>query len=319
MTLPERVARFRSRLESDPRTYRHITLAALFLLVAIVLTGAAVRLTGSGMGCPTWPNCESGRLIAREETNIHTWIEQGNRLFTGLVSVSVVLAVLGSMVRKPRRRDLVLWSWSLVAGVAGQIVLGGLTVLFHLSPPFVMGHFLLSAVLVGCATVLHRRAGEPDDGVRTPMVTDELRRVLRLIVVAATTVLVTGTIVTGAGPHGGDEDVERLDFAIGTVAQVHAAAVWILVAATIGALWLAHRGEAGPKLIRALQVLVLVEVTQGGIGYTQYFTGVPEGLVALHILGSMLVWIAALSVLLRSDEVKAVEATTAPTPEPALT
>lgn len=234
---------------------------------------------------------------------MHTLIEQGNRLFTGLVSVSVVLAVLGSMVRRPRRRDLVVWSWSLVAGVLGQILLGGLTVLFHLSPPFVMGHFLLSAVLVGCATVLHHRAGEPDDGVRVPVATDRSRRVLRYLLAAATVVLITGTVVTGAGPHGGDEDVERLNVAIGTAAQVHAGAVWILVGLTVLALWLAHRGDADDRLTRALQVLVLVEITQGGIGYTQYFTGVPEGLVALHILGSMMVWIGALAVFLRSDVV----------------
>lgn len=290
-------------MKSDPVLYRRISLAALVLLVAIVITGAAVRLTGSGMGCPTWPNCESGRLVARNETDIHTLIEQGNRFFTGLVSVSVALAVLGSLWRKPRRRDLVFWSCSLVVGVVAQIVLGGITVLVHLSPPFVMAHFLVSAVLVGCATVLHHRAGEPDAGERVATVTDDLRRVIVVIVVAASTVLLTGTIVTGTGPHGGDENVERLGFAISNVARVHAVAVWILLAASVLAAWMAHRGDARPGLQRALQILILVEICQGGIGYTQYFTGVPEGLVILHILGSMVVWIAALAVALRTDEV----------------
>lgn len=305
----------RGRLPTlSPAAYRRITLSALVSLCVIVVSGTAVRLTGSGLGCPTWPNCEPGRLIAKDETDVHTLIEQGNRLFTGVVSVAVVLAVLGSIVRVPRRRDLTRWSWSLVAGVAAQIVLGGLTVLFELAPPFVIGHFLLSAVLVGCATVLHHRAGEPDDGVRAPTTTPELRRLVQLLVVSAATVLVTGTIVTGAGPHGGDEDVERLSFLVPDVVRIHAVAVWLLVAGTLGALWLAGRGEASAPVVRALRVLVVVEVAQGAIGYTQYFTGVPEGLVAVHVLGSMLVWIAAVSVLLRTTEILSPDADRADRP-----
>lgn len=290
----------RERLAIRPAIYRRITLFALVSLGVIVVSGAAVRLTDSGLGCPTWPNCEDGRLIARDETDLHTLIEQGNRLFTGVVSVAVVLAVLGSMLRVPRRRDLTVWSWSLVGGVAAQIVLGGLTVLFHLAPPLVMGHFLLSAVLVGCATVLHHRAGEDDDAVRTPAATVELRRLIQVVAVAAGTVLVTGTAVTGTGPHGGDEDVDRLPFHVADIARIHGVAVWVLVAGTVGALWLAHRGDANPRLVRALRVLVVVEVAQGAVGYTQYFAGVPEGLVAVHVLGSMMVWIAVVSVLLRT-------------------
>lgn len=271
----------------------------------IVVSGAAVRLTGSGLGCSTWPNCEPGSLVPHAESGPHGLIEFVNRLFTGVVSVSVALAVLGSLWRTPRRRDLTWWSWSLVAGVLAQIVLGGLTVLFELSPPFVMGHFLLSAVLVGCATVLHHKAGEPDGGHRRPVATDEIRLLSKVLVVAASVVLVTGTVVTGSGPHGGDEEVARLDFFVPDVVRLHAIAVWILLAGTVWTYLLARKGGASPIVDRALQVLVGLIVVQGGIGYVQYFTGVPVGLVAAHVVGSMLVWIATVRVLLTTTVVEA--------------
>jgi hypothetical protein len=141
----------------SPRAYQRITLLALIALVFIIVTGAAVRLTGSGLGCSDWPTCESNQIVAPLE--YHAMIEFINRTITGLVSVMVMLAVLGSLVRTPRRRDLTWLSLGLVAGVIGQIVLGGLTVLFELRPPFVIAHFLLSMVLVWNAVVLHHRAG----------------------------------------------------------------------------------------------------------------------------------------------------------------
>jgi cytochrome c oxidase assembly protein subunit 15 len=296
--------------------YRRITLAALVLLGVIVVTGAAVRLTGSGLGCSTWPSCEPGTLVPHEESGVHGIIESTNRYFTGLVSVGVALAVAGSFFRVPRRSDLTWWSWSLVAGVVGQIVLGGLTVLFELSPPFVMGHFLLSAVLVACAVVLHHKAGEPDDGERRPVATPEVRFLTKVLVGAAAVVLVTGTVVTGAGPHGGDPDVERLDIFVPDAVRIHSIAVWILLAATVWAIHLVRRGGAAPVVERALRTLVAVEVLQGAIGYTQYFAGVPVGLVAAHILGSMLVLGAALVVLLRTTVVEPSPTRPAPRDEP---
>lgn len=302
----------------SPRAYRRITLAALLALGVIVVSGAAVRLTGSGLGCSTWPNCEPGSLIPHEESGPHGLIEFVNRLFTGVVSVAVVLAVLGSRLRTPRRRDLTWWSWTLVAGVLAQIVLGGLTVLFELSPPFVMGHYLLSAVLVGCATVLHHKAGEVDGGERRPVATDEIRLLSKVLVAATALVLFTGTVVTGAGPHGGDEEVARLDFFVPDVVRIHGAAVWILLAGTVWTYLLTRKGGASPVVDRALQVLIVAIVAQGAIGYTQYFTGVPVGLVAAHVLGSMLVWVAAVRVLLSTT---VVEASSRPSKhsEPALT
>lgn len=299
------------RATISPSAYRRITLLALVLLGIIVLTGAGVRLTGSGLGCSTWPSCEPDSFVPVEESGINGTIESTNRYFTGLVSVGVILAVAGSFFRVPRRRDLTRWSWTLVAGVIGQIVLGGLTVLFELSPPFVMGHFLLSAVLVGCAVVLYHRAGEPDSGERRPVATPEVRLLTRVLLAAAAVVLVVGTAVTGSGPHGGDEDVERLGFFLPDITRVHAVAVWILLAATLWTLHLVRRGGASPSVERALKTLVVLEVAQGAVGYAQYLLGVPVGLVAVHILGSMLVLGAAVVVVLRTS---VVEETRAPTP-----
>lgn len=298
------------RFELSPSAYRRITFLALAALVLIVVTGASVRLTNSGLGCSTWPNCEPDSLVPTEESGANGMIEFLNRLFTGVVSVAVVLAVLGSMVRVPRRSDLTFWSWTLVAGVAGQVVLGGITVLTHLSPPIVMGHFLVSAVLVGCAIVLHHRAGEPDPGSgaveRRPVATPEIALLTRVLVAATGVVLFTGTVVTGAGPHGGDENVERLDFFVPDVVRIHSVSVWLLLAGTLWTWWLVRKGGASPIVDRALRWLIVAEVAQGAIGYVQYATGVPEGLVALHVFGSMLVWGAAVSVALRTSVVEVV-------------
>ena len=306
------------RVQLSPRAYRRITLAALLALGTIVVTGAAVRLTGSGLGCSTWPNCEPGSLVPHGESGPHGVIEFVNRLFTGVVSVAVILAVLGSIVRRPRRADLTRWSLALVAGVLGQVVLGGLTVIFELAPPFVMGHFLVSAVLVASATVLHHRAGEPDRGARRPVATPEIRFMTRALVAATAIVLLTGTVVTGSGPHGGDEEVRRLDFFLPDVVRVHSIAVWLLVGGTLWTYVLVRRGGASPVVERALRVLLAVEVAQGAIGYTQYFTGVPVGLVAAHVLGSMLVLIAAVHVTLRTSVVEPTVPSAPPRSEAAL-
>lgn len=278
-----------------PEGYRRITAAALVALSLIVVSGAAVRLTGSGLGCPDWPTCEEGRLVAPME--YHAMVEFLNRTVTGLVSVAVALAVLGSVVRVPRRRDLLWLSLGLVAGVAAQVVLGGLTVLFHLSPPLVMAHFLLSMVLIANAVVLHHRAAH-DGGPAVPLVSGEVAAMTRILVAAAAVVLVTGTVVTASGPHGGDEDVERLGFFLPDVARVHGIAVVLFLALTLLTLWRAHREGAPGEVRRAGEVLLVVLCGQAAVGYVQYFTGVPELLVGVHVAGAVAVWIAVLRVTL---------------------
>lgn len=289
----------------SPPAYRRVTLGAALALGFIIVTGAAVRLTGSGLGCPDWPTCSDSRVVAPFE--YHAMVEFVNRTITGLVSVAVMLAVLGSLVRTPRRRDLTLLSAGLVAGVIGQIVLGGITVLFHLWPPLVMGHFALSMAILADAVVLHHRAGLPDDAPaagdrrrptgpapRQPVVSAELVLFGRLVVAAAAMAVVLGTVVTGTGPHGGDEKVARLPFFLPDVARLHGVAVFVLLAVVIVTLWRLRRDGAPTALLRRGEVLLVVLVAQAVIGYVQYFTGVPVVLVGLHVAGATAVWVGAL-------------------------
>lgn len=276
----------------SPRAYRRITLVALLAQVFITVSGAAVRLTGSGLGCSDWPTCENNRVVAPFE--YHAMIEFVNRTVTGLVSVAVILAVLGSLIRSPRRRDLTWLSLGLVGGVIGQIVLGGLTVLFELRPPFVIAHFALSIVLIWNAFVLHERSKFAQSPA-LPVVPRNVRILGRLLVIASAIAMFTGTIVTGTGPHGGDETVERLSFDITTVARLHSITVWLFLALAVVTLFVLHRTGAPLGVDRRAKYLVAAIVVQGAIGYIQYFNSVPPGLVLLHIFGSVMVWIAALS------------------------
>lgn len=276
----------------SPVAYRRVTMFAVWSLALIVVTGATVRLTGSGLGCTNWPNCTSGRLTPAQMDDAPAMIEFLNRLVTGLVSVAAIVAVLGSMVRQPRRRDLTLLSWGLVAGVVAQIVLGGMVVLFDLSPRLVMGHFILSMLIVWNAVVLHHRAGRPDGPV-LPIVSDRIRSMLRLVFVGASLVVLTGTVVTAAGPHAGDEQAQRLNIVVRDVARIHSIAVIILVSMVLVTLrWLWE--ERSPGIVRdAARDLLVVIVAQAAVGYTQYFTGVPALLVGVHIVGALAVWMAA--------------------------
>ena len=276
----------------SPRAYRRITLVALLAQVFITVSGAAVRLTGSGLGCSDWPTCEENQLVAPFE--YHAMIEFINRTVTGFVSIAVILAVLGSLLRTPRRRDLTWLSLGLVGGVIGQIILGGLTVLFELHPPFVIAHFLVSMVLIWNAYVLHERSRFAE-APALPVVPKNVRILGRILVIVAAVTIFTGTIVTGTGPHGGDENVERLSFDITAVARVHSTAVWIFLALTIVILVVLRRSGAPTEVDRRAKFLVAAILIQGTIGYVQYFNNVPPALVLLHVLGSAVVWIAVLS------------------------
>jgi cytochrome c oxidase assembly protein subunit 15 len=290
----------------------------LIALAVIVVTGGAVRLTGSGLGCPQWPNCDTGHLTPHGQTGYHAAIEFVNRTFTGLVSLAVILAVLGSFLREPRRRDLTWLSFGLVVGVLAQIVLGGLTVIYGLSPPWVMAHFLLSMVLIANAVVLHVRASRPEGRPR-PVVEPRVRTMAWIVVAVTAVVLVTGTVVTGTGPHGGDENVRRLDFSVTTVARLHGLTENLLLVAVLVTLWLIVHTHAPASVRRDANILLVVLIAQAGVGYTQYFTGVPVVLVGIHILGAVCVWIAALRLALGMQRVDlGVVARPAAAPEPVL-
>lgn len=277
----------------SPRTYRRVVVVALGLLCTIVVTGAAVRLTGSGLGCEDWPNCTEGDFI--KVGNPNQAIEQVNRLFTGLVSLGVAAAVLGAFRRRPYRRDLVLLALGLVAGVVGQVVLGGVTVLVDLHPAAVGGHFVLSMVLVTNAVVLLRRAGQPE-GPRRPVVGGTDLWLGRTMVALLGLGMVTGPVVTGAGPHAGDAAAPRFDAAVPDVARVHSLNMWCYLAVVAVLLFRLARGGAPGRVVRDGQRLLGVVVLQGAVGYLQYEMGIPAPLVLAHVAGAtavvgMTVWL----------------------------
>jgi cytochrome c oxidase assembly protein subunit 15 len=294
-------------LRLSPGAYRVVTLAALAALAIIVVTGATVRLTGSGLGCSDWPECEEGQFFA-ELDEPHAIAEFANRLFTGVVSASVILAVLGSLARRPRRRDLTWLSLGLVAGVLAQIVWGGFTVWSKLDPRFVMGHYLISSLLIWNAVVLSVRAGA-GGRPRGRLVPHRVHDASRAACALTALVLVTGTIVTNTGPHAGDEDARRFGFEIGEVARLHAGTVLLLLITVVAVLWAAYRAGVPEDVRRRGGWVVGAVVVQGAIGYVQYFTGVPVLLVGLHVLGSVLVLIAVVRFHLGLSERPPLEST----------
>jgi heme a synthase len=299
----------------SPRAYRRVTLGATLALAAIVVTGAAVRLTGSGLGCTDWPTCEQGQLAPADLAHAPAMIEFVNRLFTGVVSVAVILAVLGSLLRSPRRRDLTWLSVGLVVGVVAQVLLGAAVVLFELSPRLVMGHFLLSMLLLWNAVVLHHRAGRPDGPV-VPVVPARAVALTRAVFAAAAVVVFTGTVVTASGPHAGDEQAARLDLHLPDVARVHGLSVVVLVALTVLTVWLLARERAPERAQLAGRVLVAVLLAQAGVGYAQWFSGVPALLVGVHIVGAVAVWTSVVRLNLVVSEARPEPAPAAPAGAP---
>jgi cytochrome c oxidase assembly protein subunit 15 len=251
------------------------------LLTLIVFTGALVRLTESGLGCEDWPTCSEENLAP--EWGFHPWIEFGNRLLSGVVSLGVGAAVLTAYRRNPRRPDLIVWSWFLVAGVAAQIVLGGITVLADLHPILVSGHFLLSMVLLWNVAVLFAKA-RGGSGRPVSVLPESLTRHSLATVVVASALLVTGTVVTGTGPNSGDFRADRLNFSLSDVARIHGLTAWATLLLLVALAVRLRRAGIEPT---ALQAPVVVAVLQGALGYTQYNLGVPPVLVMLHIVGAV--------------------------------
>ena len=274
--------------------YTRLTRFALWALTAIVVTGTAVRLTGSGLGCEDWPTCSEDRFVA--DLEYHALVEFVNRLFTGVVAIAVIAAVLGSIRRRPRRSDLTVLSLGLVAGVLAQVGLGALLVLSELDPRFTMGHFLLSMVLLQNAAVLDVRAragAGVEDAASRPG--NESRpgsssRFMRWAVLAVGAVLlVSGTLVTGAGPHAGDTRAERLPLLVREVARIHSIIALVLLGMVVWTWW-RLRAAGSADRARMGRVAVLLAV-QGAVGYTQYFTGVPVLLVGIHVALASVTWI----------------------------
>ena len=279
----------------SPRAFRAVCGVALASLCVIVFTGALVRLTGSGLGCADWPRCSSEKFI--DVSAGHTLIEQANRLFTGVVSASVIAAVLFAYRRKNRQTKIIVYAWGLVVGVLAQVVVGGIVVLTGLNPFANMAHFLISMILIANAFVLYRSsADETVSNVfrKSPSIDNRLFPLLGVLSIGA---LVTGTVVTASGPHAGDENAVRFGFALESVARIHS--VSIICAITLIcfiAFRLRNSNDENSK--DAMSALLVVSLMQGAIGYTQYFTGVPVILVSAHIIGAIAFWLSVCNVML---------------------
>lgn len=266
-----------------------LTALLLFLQSALVITGGAVRLTGSGLGCPTWPECVPGSYLpvaGQEEGALHAWIEFGNRLLTFALLLAALATVIAIVIAK--RRDLRFLGATQILGILGQGVLGGITVLTDLNPLAVASHLLLSILLIAAATSLHSRRRSPH--LRTSSTQLKISRISLAHILLTFIAIFLGTLVTGSGPHAGDVDAPRLDFHISSITRVHSLSVWLLLLLTL--LFFRARGLQH-ETRRWLIVFTLLAISQGAIGYVQYFLGVPEILVGFHLLGSVLVWIAA--------------------------
>jgi cytochrome c oxidase assembly protein subunit 15 len=269
----------------SPALVSRVALANAVANGAIVVTGGAVRLTGSGLGCPTWPRCTDESFVATPELAGHGAIEFGNRLLTFVltaIAIATVVAVFRS-VRQDLRPLAVLG----LLGIPAQALLGGITVLTGLNPWTVAAHFLVSMVLVAVATTLWLRSREP--GVGQPLLRRPFPLLVTGIAVVTAAVLVLGTVVTGSGPHSGDPAAGRTGLDPELVSQLHADVVFLLLGLTIALLVALHATDSPSRVRRAARDLLIVQLAQGVIGYVQYFTDLPIVLVLLHMLGAVLV------------------------------
>ena len=275
----------------------------VFTQSAIVCTGALVRITGSGLGCSTWPECTPGSYTPtpdQPEAPLHAWIEFGNRLLTFVLLINA-LALMFTIL-KSGKRELRRLGALQILGILAQGVLGGITVLTALNPATVAAHFLLSIILIAGALSLRQRAHgkSPIEITLIPLVT----KLIWLHLLLTSLVLIAGTIVTGSGPHAGDSAAERFNLDSRTMAWIHADLVIALLGVSIAlliAIRLGLTGQARQVLSGRMQIFLIVALAQGGIGYIQYFTKLPEALVAAHIIGSIAVWLSAWNLFISSN------------------
>ncbi len=292
-----------SVLAPSAASMRRIALAGVIASAGIILTGAAVRLSQSGLGCPDWPACTAHSIVAGGSTGstlVHRWIEFGNRLVTGAILVIAVIVAIAGWRFRPggsdrRRTDVVMLSLAQPAGVVAQAVLGGVVVLTKLDPVWVSVHFMLSVSLVAVAVALHVKVTEGTAPARPAW--PELRVLAAALVAVAAVMLAAGTVVTGTGPLAGARSVARYHLPLTGVTQLHADIGWLLTGLVL-ALVIGLRFGGAPQRANRLGLALLgLILVQGSVGYTQYFNGLPAGLVWVHVTGAILIWITALRLL----------------------
>ncbi len=274
---------------------------ALVLTALIVVTGGAVRLTGSGLGCSDWPSCSAGHLTPAVQ--FHGLVEFGNRLVTVVLVVAVAAAFLGAIFRSPRRRDLVWLSGGLVAGVLAQAVLGGIVVYTKLNPYVVMVHFVATMLLLVDAVVLvHRSTRDYTPGSAHLLVPRPVIRLYYGLLALLALVITAGTAVTGAGPHAGDSSgqqiAKRIPITLRDMAELHSSLALLLIGGTVGLVVALHLGDVPERVRRSGRILMAVMVAQAAVGYTQYFTHLPALLVEVHLLGATVLVMGAVQTFL---------------------
>lgn len=279
------------------RNLKRLTMATLVANIAIVVTGGAVRLTGSGLGCPTWPRCTDASFVPHGALGVHGLLEFGNRMLTFVLAALAIATWVAAMRHRPRRPPIRRLATVIVLGVPAQALLGGFTVLSDLNPWVVALHLLLSLALIAVAVTLVRRVDEADEPPQ-PTVPRAVVLLARATFASAWAVLYVGTVVTGSGPHAGDASSPRTGLRPGAVSQLHADLVFLLVGLTIGTLVACKAVKAPDRAVRAVSWLLAIELAQGTVGFTQYFTDLPIPLVAVHVLGAALVSASATWVLL---------------------
>ena len=279
----------RQRFTLSLRRFRQIAIVTVVGVCFLTVAGAVVRLTGSGLGCDDWPNCNDERFI--DVSTGHAAVEQINRLLSGVIGIPTLLLAVGAFRVRPQRAGLKMPSLAVLVTILANGVVGGMAVRGDLHPTLVQSHFVLAMISIAFGLVaVHRSAPEPVDEHRTTdRVSGVLFGVLGVLVAAS---LVTGTVVTGAGPHAGDETARRYGFDISTVAQIHSVTVWFAVAAFLALVVSLRRSGTDRGLTRHISTWMFLAVLQGGIGYVQYFTDVPATLVAAHVAGATALWVS---------------------------
>jgi cytochrome c oxidase assembly protein subunit 15 len=263
----------------------------LAVVVLNIVTGAAVRLSDSGLGCPDWPNCSQHHLTP--VLSLHPVIEFANRVVVVLLVVACAVTVIGAFLRRPARRDLRWLSGGLILGVIGEAVLGAIVVYSKLNPYVVATHFLVGMTLLAVAVVLTLRASHRD-GRGVVVVSPAALRLSRLVVGLVVVVLAAGAATTGTGPHAGGKGAKRIPLGLEDMTRIHAEIVIAAVIAVLALLWVLWRSDAPASVQNAGRVVVMVMIAQGLIGYTQFFTHLPPVLVGIHVLGASAVWATVL-------------------------
>ncbi|MEI7546837.1 MAG: COX15/CtaA family protein [Actinomycetota bacterium] len=300
----------------SPNEFLAICVGALFLLSIIVISGGVVRLTGSGLGCTTWPNCTGEHLVG--SSNAHQLIEQINRFFTFIVCIGVALAAIAAWYRRPRRRDLLGLSLIMLIGVPAQGVVGAIVVWTKVNPFAVQLHMVLSLILIWTAVVMIVRSRQPDRGERVASVVPRVRRRVHLLAGWTVLTLLAGSVVTGTGPHAGDHEAKRFfgtatdidGHALQWVTRAHSAVVWITVLVALSLLWSLRKLSHDREVLDApLTAWLITALVQGAIGYIQYASGLPVGMVAMHLAGAATLtgvtawlWCSTTKVAIPADE-----------------